>query len=188
MNFNFNLSQIIELEEVSSTQDLAKELAKKSTLTDNLAICAQSQTAGRGRFEHTWQSNKGGLYISLLLKPVKTKASLSSLSIKTGQAAALALEEMFSLKTTIKLPNDVLVKTKTGNKKICGVLIETALASDKLEWLIVGVGVNLNNKVDKNLNAASVKELTKKEVDISCFREVFLKHFASKYIEWQLSK
>ncbi len=187
MNFNFNLSQIIELEEVSSTQDLAKELAKKSALTDNLAICAQSQTAGRGRFEHSWQSEKGGLYISLLLKPEK-KTSLSDLSVKTGQAAALALEEMFGLKTSIKLPNDVLVKTKTGEKKICGVLIESAVSSEKLEWLIVGVGVNLNNKVDKNLNAASVKELIKKEVDIFAFRETFLKHFATKYIEWQLSK
>lgn len=187
MNFNFNLSQIIELEEVPSTQDLAKELAKKTALTDNLAICAQSQTAGRGRFEHTWQSNKGGLYISLLLKPSKKTASLSDLSIKTGQAAALALEEMYDLKTSIKLPNDVLVKTKNGDKKICGVLIESAVSSDKLEWLIIGVGVNLNNTVDKNLNATSVKELIKKEVDILAFREVFLKHFATKYIEWQLS-
>ena len=174
MNFNFNLSQIIELEEVSSTQDLAKELAKKSALSDNLAICAQSQTAGRGRFEHSWQSEKGGLYISLLLKPEK-RTSLSDLSIKTGRAAALALEEMFSLKTSIKLPNDVLVKTKTGEKKICGVLIESAVSSDKLEWLIVGVGVNLNNKVDKNLNASSVKDLIKKEVDIFAFRETFLR-------------
>ena len=91
MNFNFSLSQIIEVEEISSTQDLAKELAKKSALTDSLVICAQSQTAGRGRFEHTWQSNKGGLYISLLLKPSKKTASLAGLSVKTGQAAALAL-------------------------------------------------------------------------------------------------
>ena len=123
MNFNFYLSQIIELEEVSSTQDLAKELAKKGNLTGNIAICAQSQTAGRGRFEHTWQSNKGGLYLSLLLKPLKKSSAIADLSIKTGQAAALALEEMFNLKTEIKLPNDVLVKTKQGDKKICGVLI-----------------------------------------------------------------
>ena len=188
MNFKFSLSQIIELEEVSSTQDLAKELAKKSALTDNLAICAQSQTAGRGRFEHTWQSNKGGLYISLLLKPAKKTASLADLSVKTGQAAALALEEIYNLKTLIKLPNDVLVKTKSGEKKICGVLIESAISSDKLEWLIVGVGVNLNNKVDRDLNATNVKEIIKKEVDILEFRQVFLKYFATKYIEWQLSK
>ena len=188
MNFNFELSQIIELEEVSSTQDLAKELAKKASLTDNTAICAQTQTAGRGRFEHTWQSNKGGLYISLLLKPVKTTSTIGDLSIKTGQAAAMALEEMFNLKTTIKLPNDVLVQTKQGNKKICGVLIESAVSSQKVEWLIVGVGVNLNNKTDKNLNAANVKEIIKQEVDIKAFRETFLKHFATKYIEWQLSK
>lgn len=188
MNFNFNLSQIIELEEVSSTQDLAKELAKKGNLSGNIALCAQTQTAGRGRFEHTWQSNKGGLYLSLLLKPEKRTSSLADLSIKTGQAAALALEEMYNLKTTIKLPNDVLVKTKTGDKKICGVLIESAVSSDKLEWLIVGVGVNLNNKVDKNLNAANVKDLIKKEVNVFDFRGAFLKHFARKYIEWQLSK
>jgi len=188
MNFNFELTQVIELEEVSSTQDLAKELAKKGNLAGNIAICAKTQTAGRGRFEHTWQSAQGGLYLSLLLKPAKTSALLNDLSVKTGQAAALALEEMFNLKTEIKLPNDVLVKTKQGDKKICGVLIESALSSDKLEWLIVGVGVNLNNKVAKDLNAATVKELIKKEVDIVEFREVFLRHFATKYIEWQLSK
>ena len=188
MNFNFDLSQIIELEEVSSTQDLAKELAKKGNLTGNIAICAQSQTAGRGRFEHTWQSNKGGLYLSLLLKPLKKSSAIADLSIKTGQAAALALEEMFNLKTEIKLPNDVLVKTKQGDKKICGVLIESAFSSNNIEWLIVGVGVNLNNKVSKDLNAATVKDLIKKEVDIQTFRETFLRYFAAKYIEWQLSK
>ena len=188
MNFNFEIAQIIELEEISSTQDLAKELAKKGNLSGNIALCAQSQTAGRGRFEHTWQSNKGGLYLSLLLKPTKTTSSITDLSIKTGQATALALEEMYNLKTSIKLPNDVLVKTENGDKKICGVLIESAVSSDKLEWLIVGVGVNLNNKISKDLNAASVKDLIKKEVDIFEFREVFLKHFAEKYIEWQLSK
>ncbi len=188
MNFNFEISQIIELEDVSSTQDLAKELAKKGNLEGNIAICAQSQTAGRGRFEHSWQSEKGGFYLSLLLKPSKSTSSITDLSIKTGQAAALALEEMFSLQTSIKLPNDVLVKTKQGDKKICGVLIESAVSSDKLEWLIVGVGVNLNNKVDKNLNATNVKNLIKQEADILAFRETFLKYFAEKYIEWQLSK
>ena len=188
MNFNFELSQIIELEEVSSTQDLAKELAKKGNLSGNIAICAQRQTAGRGRFEHSWQSQTGGLYLSLLLNPTKKTSSIADLSIKTGQAAALALEEMFNLKTEIKLPNDVLVKTKQGDKKICGVLIESAVSSNKLEWLIVGIGVNLNNKVSKDLNATTVKELTKKEADILTFRETFLKHFAQKYIEWQLSK
>lgn len=188
MNFNFELTQIIELEEVSSTQDLAKELAKKGNLSGNIALCAQTQTAGRGRFEHTWQSNKGGFYLSLLLKPTKTTSSIADLSIKTGQAAALALEDMYNLNTFIKLPNDVLVRTENGDKKICGVLIESAVSSDKLEWLIVGVGVNLNNKVDKNLNAVTVKELIKKEADILAFRETFLKYFAEKYIEWQLSK
>ena len=188
MNFNFEITQIIELEEVSSTQDLAKELAKKGNLSGNTAICAQSQTAGRGRFEHTWQSETGGLYLSLLLNPTKKTSSIADLSIKTGQAAALALEEMFNLKTEIKLPNDVLVKTKQGDKKICGVLIESAVSSDKLEWLIVGVGVNLNNKVSKDLNAANVKDLIKKEVDVKAFRETFFKHFSAKYIEWQLSK
>lgn len=188
MNFNFEIAQLIETEEISSTQDLAKELAKKNNLTGNIVLCAQSQTAGRGRFEHTWQSEKGGLYLSLLLKPVKTTASLADLSIKTGQAAALALEEMFNLKTTIKLPNDVLVKTKNGDKKICGVLIESAVSSDKLEWLIVGIGVNLNNKTSNDINAVNVRNLINKEVDVQAFREVFLKHFATKYIEWQLSK
>lgn len=188
MNFNFEITQIIELEEVSSTQDLAKELAKEGNLSGNTAICAQSQTAGRGRFEHTWQSETGGLYLSLLLNPTKKTSSIADLSIKTGQAAALALEEMFNLKTEIKLPNDVLVKTKQGDKKICGVLIESAVSSDKLEWLIVGVGVNLNNKVSKDLNAANVKDLIKKEVDVKAFRETFFKHFSAKYIEWQLSK
>ena len=94
MNFNFEITQIIELEEVSSTQDLAKELAKKGNLSGNIALCAQTQTAGRGRFEHTWQSTKGGFYLSLLLKPTKTTSSIADLSIKTGQAAAIALEKM----------------------------------------------------------------------------------------------
>ncbi|MDR0646662.1 MAG: biotin--[acetyl-CoA-carboxylase] ligase [Elusimicrobiota bacterium] len=185
MDLDFTINKIIELGEVSSTQDIAKELATVSDY-DYVLICAKTQTNGRGRYERKWDSCPGGLYMSLLLRSKKQISSTSDLSVKTGQAVAQTLKELYGIKTKIKLPNDVLAVDKTGCKKISGILIETSSKSDKLNWLSVGIGVNLNNKPSKNLQAISAKEILGKAVDINEFRGEFIKIFALKYLQWQI--
>jgi BirA family biotin operon repressor/biotin-[acetyl-CoA-carboxylase] ligase len=184
MNLEFNISRVIELDKITSTQDIAKEFAETFT-EDCVLIQAKTQTNGRGRYERKWNSDPGGLYISLLLRSKKQISSTYDLSVKTGEAVAQTLKELYGIKTKIKLPNDVLAVNKTGCKKISGILIETSSKSDKLNWISVGIGVNLNNKPPKNLQAISAKEILGKSIDINEFRDEFIKIFALKYLQWQ---
>lgn len=187
MEFNFKINRVVELEETASTQDVAKALAETSALEDCVLVQAQRQSAGRGRYERTWDAKDGGLYISLLLNPGKKVHNTADLSIKTGQAVAAALSGLYDIKTKIKLPNDVLALHNGEYKKISGILIETAYSQDNLEWLIIGIGVNINNKVSSSLAAASVKQITGKAADIGLFRTELLKHFSKKYLQWKFN-
>jgi BirA family biotin operon repressor/biotin-[acetyl-CoA-carboxylase] ligase len=183
MNFDFEINRIIRFDKISSTQDIAKNIAE--TAGENcVLIQAETQTNGRGRYSRAWHSGAGGLYVSLLLRPKNRINSTAELSVKTGEAVAQTLQD-YGVKTKIKLPNDVLAAVKGKYNKISGVLIETSSESDNIQWLAVGIGVNLNNKPSKNLQAASVKEITGREVDIKQFRDKLIENFAFKYLQWQ---
>lgn len=187
MEFNFCLNRIIELDEIPSTQDTAKQLAETYN-EDCVMVQARTQTFGHGRFERVWEANPGGLYISLLLRSNKQPYATSDLSVKTGQAVAQTLKELYGIKTKIKLPNDVLALKDGQYKKISGILIETSSGQDSLKWLVIGIGVNLNNKLSPKLEAASVKQIIGKEVDIKTFRDTLIKNFSKQYLQWKLNK
>jgi len=186
MPTNFCLNRVVELDEVASTQDIAKNLAE-SYDEDCVLVQAKTQTNGHGRYEREWASRAGGLYISLLLRPKKQVSSTAGLSVKTGEAVAQTLKQLYDIKTKIKLPNDVLALHGGGYKKISGVLIETSTGADNLNWLVIGIGVNINNALPQGLDAASVKQITKREQEINIFRDVLLKNFAAKYTQWQMT-
>ena len=187
MDFNFRIKRTINLQEVSSTQDIAKEIA--DTVKENgVLITAITQTAGRGRFERQWESKKGGLYFSIVLHPNKRTLPLENLSLKAGRAVACTLKELYGLKTKIKLPNDVLAAYAGTYKKISGILIETASNSNgDLEWLALGIGINTNNIPSKTLNAVSIKQITGKTTDNKKLLENFLANFAKEYISWNIA-
>jgi BirA family biotin operon repressor/biotin-[acetyl-CoA-carboxylase] ligase len=182
-DFNFCLNRIIELDEADSTQDIAKNLAEIYN-EDCVLVQAAAQTNGRGRFDRAWEAPRGGLYISLLLRPKGNLVSTGDLSVKAGRAVAKTLKELYGIKTKIKLPNDVLALKNGIYKKISGILIETSAEREGLAWLVIGIGVNLNNKLSKKLEAASVAEIIKKQVNIKEFRNTLLKNFAKEYLSW----
>src|SRR3989339_2169055 len=111
--------KIIRLSKVDSTQNFAKKIADKAN--DNTVVISDIQTRGRGRFERTWSSQKGGLYFSIILKP---RIKLNEIFILTYQMA-LAVLDSLSKYSEIKLkwPNDVIIKDKKQQKyrKICGI-------------------------------------------------------------------
>jgi BirA family biotin operon repressor/biotin-[acetyl-CoA-carboxylase] ligase len=187
MEFKFSLSRIIELEEVTTTQDTAKQLAETYG-EDCVLVQAKTQTNGRGRYDRIWDSAEGGLYISLLLRPKKQIKDTFDLSVKTGQAAAKTLKELYGIKTKIKLPNDVLAEHRGVYKKISGILIETSGGQEKLNWLVVGIGVNLNNTPRKEIKAVSAAEIIKERVDIEAFRNALIKNFSENYLQWQMNE
>ncbi|MCS7231323.1 MAG: biotin--[acetyl-CoA-carboxylase] ligase [Elusimicrobiota bacterium] len=163
------VSKIYHFKKTSSTMDVAKKILDETPNIENVLIIADIQTSGKGRLQRKWFSPKGGLYFSLILKPQISPNIVFNLNYLFSLSIAEVLRENYNISATTKWPNDVVVE----DKKISGILIEIDTEIDKLNWCIVGVGVNLNiNKeffIKNKLQATSVLELTNKKVDINEF-------------------
>ncbi|MBI5596487.1 MAG: biotin--[acetyl-CoA-carboxylase] ligase [Elusimicrobia bacterium] len=172
------IARLVRKKVVGSTQTLARELADKDAPAWTL-VWADKQSHGRGRMDRRWASGPGGLYVSLVLRPRIRPTHLARFSLQAGQAAAETVAEATGLATRIEMPNDVLARAKDGtHKKVCGILIEAAGDSRHIDWVVVGVGINVNNKVPKSLpNAASVKELSGKEFPLEAVLAALLGRF-----------
>lgn len=127
-----------------------------------VAIVADEQTKGRGRFERTWHSDPGeDILVSVILCP---RLSISGqLTVMASLAAALTVDALTSCSSDIKWPNDVIVE----GKKICGVIAESLTIGDAFAS-IVGIGLNVNMLVDpdrpKDYDATSIRQLSGADV------------------------
>ena len=129
------MSQLLHLEQVDSTNTYLK--IKQHALPHGTVVYADCQTAGRGRHNRRWVSEKGGLYFSVLLKP-KVSPFLPNLTQLMALNICQALEEL-GLKPTLKWPNDVQV----NGLKISGILSEAVFDKGALQAVVLGVGINL---------------------------------------------
>lgn len=134
-------NQIEWFEELPSTMDLAAAKGREGA-PEGLIIIAERQTAGRGRQGRTWASPKGGVWLSLLLRPALPPASLGLLSICFGVATAATISKMTQLPVKVKWPNDLMV----NEKKLGGLLIESSINSGKVDFAALGLGINVNIK------------------------------------------
>jgi BirA family biotin operon repressor/biotin-[acetyl-CoA-carboxylase] ligase len=130
--------------ECVSTNDLAAERARAGAPA-GLVIAADTQTGGRGRLGRSWHSPPGdNLYISLLLRPARPAAEVPPLTLLAGGAVARAVEAL-GVSPRLKWPNDVqLVGGDGGRRKLAGVLTEMASAGERVEHVVVGIGINVN--------------------------------------------
>jgi BirA family biotin operon repressor/biotin-[acetyl-CoA-carboxylase] ligase len=153
------VAQVLRLPETDSTQTVARFLADQGA-ADRTLVWAERQTGGRGRLDRAWESKPGGLYATLILRPKLPAARLGEISLLTGQAAAAALARLTKVETAVKPPNDVYAAAgRAKPKKLCGILCEAAGGQTRLDWLLVGLGVNVNNAVSVP-TATSLKKLT----------------------------
>ena len=127
--------KLFHFHSLTSTQDKAKEFAKKGF--SNIVIVADVQTKGRGRFKRKWFSDKDGLWMSILLKP-KNVENLQYLTFIAAISVAKSIKKTTNLNANIKWPNDVHYK----GKKLCGILTEGIFG--KNNYVIVGIGLNVN--------------------------------------------
>lgn len=134
---------ILRFDELDSTNAYAKR--NSSLLTDHTVIVAQTQTAGRGRLDRKWLSQKGGLYFSLLLKPSQT-GFLPNLTQLMALSVCQTAQNL-GANAWLKWPNDVLA----DGKKLCGILSQAVTGKDGFEALVLGCGVNVRQE---DLNAA----------------------------------
>lgn len=131
---------------IDSTNDWAKELAKLGAQEGTVAF-AETQTAGRGRLNREWVSPKGGLWLSVILRPETKSTEAAKLMFIAGLAVARVLHRLYGLAAEVKWPNDVLV----DGKKICGILGETNATRNAVSFVILGIGINANFNVNKTL-------------------------------------
>ena len=134
---------------LGSTQDLARELARAG-VPEGTVVLAGRQTAGRGRLGRSFISPRGGLYLTVVLRPALDH--LRPLPIVAALAVARGLEWEAGLKTALKWPNDVLV----GGRKICGILLESELTGQTANYVLMGIGVNVNADMAAYLEIAAV--------------------------------
>jgi BirA family biotin operon repressor/biotin-[acetyl-CoA-carboxylase] ligase len=125
--------------EVDSTNEWAKELAKHG-LEEGTVVVAETQTSGRGRLSREWFSPRGGLWFSVILRPKIRAAQAARLVFVAGLSVTEVLHEKYGLEIETKWPNDVLV----NGKKICGILTEMNTTGEKINFVVVGIGVNAN--------------------------------------------
>lgn len=136
--YNGCMGSIIHFAEIDSTNNYLKEHC--SSLAHGTIVTADRQTAGRGRFNRKWESQEGGLYFSLLIKPQQTDFWPNFTQLM-GLALCRAIEKLYP-HTYLKWPNDVLA----DGKKLCGILSEGVLSGGKLEGMVIGTGVNVGQK------------------------------------------
>ncbi|MFX1511486.1 MAG: biotin--[acetyl-CoA-carboxylase] ligase [Promethearchaeota archaeon] len=130
--------KIIHYSEVNSTNDIAMELAEQGT-DEGTVIVADTQTKGRGRAGRTWVSPVGGLWFTIILRPEIQPVYAHQITFVASVAVATAIENYRSLQVRIKWPNDILLE----EKKVGGILLEVITSGRNVEYLLVGIGLNL---------------------------------------------
>ncbi len=126
---------------VKSTNDIARELAEGGA-GEGTIVTAEEQTQGRGRLGRQWHSPSGkGVYLSMILRPVFPPEQAPGISLLTALALADTISSCCPGLVQIKWPNDVLV----NGKKTAGILTELSADKTTINYLIVGVGVNINH-------------------------------------------
>jgi len=143
--------KIYYFEKIDSTQNFALELAQKPHENGSLVI-AKRQTHGRGRLNRKWVSPKGGIWMSILLRPNFEPAYTSLFPMATSLALAVSIEKTLDIQTELKWPNDVTIK---GNK-VAGILIDASVESNKIDYLIIGIGINF--KINPGVITKSIKQ------------------------------
>lgn len=129
---------------IDSTNARAKELAQGGALHGTLVI-AEEQTSGRGRLGRSWISLAGmGIWMSLILRPSFLPRYASRITVITALAVADAISKVTRLRADIKWPNDIII----NSRKVCGILTEIQADPDTIEYLVTGIGLNVNTPQD----------------------------------------
>ena len=182
-------NEIIIIESIDSTNNYGKKICEKEFMEGTIII-AEEQTAGRGRLGREWMSPKGeGIWVSILLKPGIKPEQASQLTILAAYAAAISIRELLELDALIKWPNDIVI----DGRKVCGILTEMGAEIDKINYLIVGIGINANIEdksfCDNRINTAtSLRILKGKAIDRKTLLAKVIENFENLYMDFIESK
>lgn len=164
---------------LESTMDTARKLAEEGC-SEGTVVIAKEQTKGRGRGGRTWMSPRGGLYLSVILRPDIPADESHKLIFLAGNAAAEGLAHFTGEKIEIKWPNDLC----HNELKVGGILCESSSMGKKLRFAILGMGINTDIRglpPELKDKATSIVRITDKEVDNERVAEAILHELSARY-------
>ncbi|GAB4073598.1 bifunctional biotin--[acetyl-CoA-carboxylase] synthetase/biotin operon repressor [Barrientosiimonas marina] len=174
--------KIIHKTSTESTQEIAQQAARNNAEHGTVVI-ADEQTNGRGRMGRAWKSAKNkGVWMSLILRPAITPAAATRLTLLTATVLADVITKQTAAAPAIKWPNDLLI----NHKKIAGILTEMQAEQDRTQYVIVGIGVNVNQTLydfaaPLKQQAASIKSETGEDQPIVPLIQSLLRSFEKTY-------
>jgi len=134
---------------IDSTQNVALKIATNSK-EDGTVVISQRQTKGRGRMGRKWISPHGGIWLSIILHPKFEISHTTIFPIASSIALATAIEKTIGIQPELKWPNDVTI----NGKKVAGMLVDTSIESNEIEYMVLGVGINFKvnpAKIEKSI-------------------------------------
>ncbi len=170
-------------ESVESTQRIAHQLASENA-PEGTVILAEEQRAGKGRMDRKWHSPKyTGVWMSMILKPNIPLTKAPQLTLLTAVAVAQAIEEAAGLSAEIKWPNDILI----NGKKVTGILTELQAEADRIHSVIIGIGINVNQKqadfpIELQEKASSLAIEKGEDISRAGLIKSIFKHFEKLYL------
>jgi BirA family biotin operon repressor/biotin-[acetyl-CoA-carboxylase] ligase len=174
--------KIFYFDSISSTMDIATQFAMNG-LPEGTLILTEAQTKGRGRLGRQWLSPKyKGIYLSLILKPRILPNQAPTLTLLAAVSICEAVKEISGLDAQIKWPNDIILH----NKKLGGILTELNAEMDETRFIIVGIGLNVNNDT-KTIpeGATSLREQKKENINRIELLQEILRRIELNYLLFQ---
>ena len=173
-------NEILCFRKVFSTNSIAKFLANHSA-EDGTVLISEIQTKARGRSGKKWESPEGGIWMSIILRPQVPPARIGLITLATGVAIAKTIRS-YGLDARIKWPNDVLIH----GDKISGVLTEINATFNEIDWVVVGIGIDSNMKLedfpeDVRVGTTTLTEELPTEIDENELIAIFLNEFEKVY-------
>ena len=135
--------EMVYRQSAESTQSIAIALAKKGKV--DAVVIAEQQSGGRGRMKRKWLSPRGGVWLSVVLKPAVPTVTSTMLPFVAAIAVCDAIREATNLAATLKWPNDVMV----AGKKVAGILLDLSAEAETVNYAVIGIGINANVDASK---------------------------------------
>ena len=131
---------IIYFEKLESTQDYAKQIEENENV-DGTIVITNNQTKGKGTKDRRWIAKENeNITMTIILKPNWEVSKLDGLTLNIAEEIQKGIKELYSYNLKLKEPNDLLL----NNKKICGILTQSSIISNKVKYVLIGIGVNVN--------------------------------------------
>lgn len=131
---------ILSYASIDSTNDTAYKLAEDGA-KEGMVVVAERQKKGKGRQGRRWASPKGGIYFSCIIRPDIEPKEVAKITLVSALAVCVSIREMARIPVLIKWPNDIMI----GGRKVCGILTEMKAEQDRVDFLVIGIGINVDN-------------------------------------------